>query len=111
MWAGEVARWPERRLGRATRSGFLKAGPLTFGGGLESIRLGEGLTQVEFAKSLGVSRQHLCDLEKGRRLPSIERAARWGKDLGYSSALFVQLVLQDELQRADLALKVEVTAA
>lgn len=86
-------------------------GPLTFGAFLEAIRLGEEQTQAGFARQLGVSRQHLCDMEKGRRLPSIERAARWAEQLGYAPAMFVQLVLQGEVERADLDLAVRVSAA
>jgi transcriptional regulator with XRE-family HTH domain len=86
-------------------------GPLTFGAFLEAIRVGDEQTQASFAEQLGVSRQHLCDMEKGRRLPSIERAARWAEQLGYSPAQFVQLVLQDEVSRTDLDLKVKVSAA
>ena len=35
--------------------------PFTLGGLLESIRLGEEMTQVEFANLLGVSKSYLCD--------------------------------------------------
>ncbi len=35
---------------------------LNLGGLLESIRLGEELSQAAFAKKLGVSSSHLCDI-------------------------------------------------
>ena len=46
---------------------------LTLGGLLESIRLGEEMSQASFAKKLGVSASHLCDIEKGRKVVSPER--------------------------------------
>src|SRR3954468_5498341 len=57
-------------------------GPLTFGNTLESYRLAEEKSQKDFAKKLGITPQSLCDLEKGRRVPSIERAAKIAKKLG-----------------------------
>jgi transcriptional regulator with XRE-family HTH domain len=83
-------------------------GPLTFADLLTSYRLGEELTRSEVAKKLGVSRQRLCDLEKGRRLPSIKSAQLWAKKLGFSPTLWVQVVLQDQLRRENVDLKVSV---
>ena len=40
--------------------------PLTLGGLLESLRMGEEMSQVTFSRKLGVSPSHLCDIEKGR---------------------------------------------
>ena len=45
-----------------------KLGPMTFGGFLSSWRESLGLTQIEFAKKLGISPANLCDIEKGRQL-------------------------------------------
>jgi DNA-binding XRE family transcriptional regulator len=49
-------------------------GPLTFGDMLWSIRMCDELSQTEFAEMLGVSRSHICDVEKGRKLVSPARA-------------------------------------
>jgi len=49
---------------------------LTFGAAVEGLRVGNETSQAEFARKLGVSRQYLCDVEKGRRLVSPEQAAR-----------------------------------
>ncbi len=57
--------------------------PLTLGGLLESIRLGEEISQAAFAEKLGISVSHLCDIEKGRKVVSPERAARFAKILAY----------------------------
>ncbi|RIL07572.1 MAG: hypothetical protein DCC75_09880, partial [Proteobacteria bacterium] len=42
-------------------------GPLTLGQLIESIRLCDNDSQVSFARKLGISRSHLCDIEKGRK--------------------------------------------
>lgn len=84
-------------------------GPLTFGNTLESYRLGEGKSQKDFAKKLGIAPQSLCDLEKGRRIPSVERAAKIAKKLGEPIETWVALALSDMMKEAHLDLKVEVT--
>ncbi|MEK6705863.1 MAG: helix-turn-helix domain-containing protein [Bdellovibrionota bacterium] len=89
----------------------ITGGPLTLARLLQSIRLGEEVTLAVFAKKLGVSRQHLCDIEKGRKVVSPERAARFALVLGYSKEQFVSLALQALVDDADLDLKVEVKAA
>lgn len=90
----------------------LAGGPLTFGELISSIRKGEELSQVVFASDyLGISKSHLCDIEKGRKSISPAKAAEYAKALGYSPELFVKLALQDELTRAGLRLKVEIKAS
>jgi transcriptional regulator with XRE-family HTH domain len=85
--------------------------PLTLGGLLESIRLSEEMPQSVFAKKLGVSASHLCDIEKGRKVVSPERAARFAKVLGRSEHQFVRLALQEMIDEAGLKLKVNIAAA
>jgi len=99
--------------GKSPAIAFLEriAGPLTFGSYLEAIRLGEEWSQEEMGRRLHVSRAHLCDIEKGRRSPSPERAARFARTLGYSEAQFVQLALQQMIDSAGLKLAVAVKAA
>lgn len=89
----------------------LAGGPLTFGGLLTAIREGEEMPQVEFASKLGVSRSHLCDMEKGRKIVGAARAARFAKILGYSEESFVALALQAQIREAGLKLTVSVEAA
>ncbi|GAC1352335.1 MAG: hypothetical protein NVS3B20_09040 [Polyangiales bacterium] len=86
-------------------------GPVTLGKFLEAVRLGEELTQPEFAKKLGISKSHLNDIEKGRKALSPGRAARFAKILGYSEARLVTLALQDLVNRGGLKLHVAVKAA
>jgi len=86
-------------------------GPLTFGGHLAAIRQGEEMTLEAFAKLLGISRQHLCDFENGRRRVSPEKASKWARILGYSETLMVQLALQHMVEEAGLKMKVSVKTA
>ena len=85
-------------------------GPLTFGAAVEGLRVGNELTQAEFARTLGVSRQYLCDVEKGRRLVSLDQAARFARAFGHPPDVLVELALQDAV-RSGLKLKVTVQAA
>ena len=78
---------------------------------IESIRLGEELTQAHLAKKLKISRSHLNDIEKGNKAVSPERAARFAKALGHSEERFVELSLQSLVDEAGLKLKVDVKVA
>lgn len=84
---------------------------LTLGGFILSIRQGEELSQVEFAKILGVSRQVLCDIEHRRRIISPKKAAEYADLLGYSRNQFVRLCLQDMIDRDHLELIVGIENA
>ena len=69
------------------------------------------MSQVEFASLLGVSRSHLCDIEKGRKGLSPSRAAVFAQKLGYSEMLFVKLALPDLVTREGLGLHVSVNSS
>src|SRR5580700_2188889 len=84
---------------------------LTFGAAVEGLRVGEEVSQAAFARKLGVSRQYLCDVEKGRRLVSPEQAARFAKTFGHPPNVLVRLALQDAVRASGLKLKVIVEAA
>ena len=85
--------------------------PMTFASTLRMIRETDELSQAEVARRVGVTRAHICDIEKGRKLVSPERAARFAKVLGYGPEQFVRLALQDQVQAAGLKLRVKVEAA
>lgn len=89
----------------------LLGGPLTFGMAVAALRIRDRMSQAFFAKKLGVSRQYLCDIEKGRRLVSPEQAARFSKTFGHSPTVLVRLALQDVVRESGLNLKVIVEAA
>ena len=99
------------------KSGALKlleaatGGPVTLGRLIEAVRLGEEMTQPEFAKRLGISKSHLNDIEKERKTVSPERAARFARSLGYSEKRFVKLALQGQLDQSGLKFRVELDAA
>ncbi|MBF0443032.1 MAG: helix-turn-helix transcriptional regulator [Oligoflexales bacterium] len=85
--------------------------PLTLGGMIESIRLGEDMSQIDFAHKLGISASHLCDIEKGRKSVGASRAVRFAKILGRAPEQFVRMALQELVDEAGLRMKVEVEAA
>jgi transcriptional regulator with XRE-family HTH domain len=86
-----------------------RGGPLTFGALLRAIRRGEGETLDTFAARLGETKQHLSDIERGRRGVSVARAAAWAEVLGYHAGQFVELALQAQLRAAKLPFIVTVT--
>lgn len=89
----------------------LCGGPLTFGQAIAAIRKCDEIPQDECARRLRISKSHLCDIEKGRKAVSPERAAKWAAVLGYSETLFVQLALQAALDAAGLKYRVAIEAA
>jgi len=84
------------------------SGKLTFGKLINSIRLCDELSQVEFAHKLGISRQQLCDIEHNRKIPSPKLATKYAELLGYSSSQFIRLALQGIIDRDNLGVVVEV---
>jgi len=91
--------------------GKVTGASLTLGSFLQAIRVGEGLSQTAFSNHLGISRSHLCDIEKGRKRLSPARAAKFATTLGYGEAQFVRLALQGLVEEAGLKLRVRVDAA
>ncbi|MBU1193321.1 MAG: helix-turn-helix domain-containing protein [Proteobacteria bacterium] len=83
-------------------------GPLTFGNALEAYRLTEEITQADFAKLLGISAQSLCDIEKGRRVPTPKRAAKIAKQIEQPENFWIQLAFQDMLRKEELNYTVSV---
>ena len=81
---------------------------MTLGNFLWSIRECEEMSQVEFSKLLGVSRQYLCDMEHNRRIVSAKAAADFARKLGYSPLHFVKLAIQDELNKSGLHLDIQI---
>jgi len=88
-----------------------RSGPMSVGRFIKAFREKDDVMQADYAKRLGISKANLCDIEKGRKLVSVVRAAKFAKILGVSEAVMVQLSLQDQLSDAKLKLKVQVHAA
>ncbi|MCP4614603.1 MAG: helix-turn-helix transcriptional regulator [Planctomycetes bacterium] len=89
----------------------LAGGPLTFGDAVRAARELTEISQAELARRLGVGRQSVCDIEKGRALVSVEKAAKFAKALGHNEKVFVRLALQDQVVKAGLKLKISVNDA
>ena len=81
---------------------------LTFGWALWSHRKCEDMTQEEFARLLGITPASLCDLERGRRIPSVKRAAGNARSIGMPKKTWVKLAIQVMLRAADLEYVVSV---
>jgi transcriptional regulator with XRE-family HTH domain len=86
-------------------------GPLTFGSLLKSFRQADDISQVEFAKKLGLSRQNVSDLESGRRIPSSKRASKIAKKLGLPETALIKLAIQDSLNKDGFKLEVNIKSA
>lgn len=83
-------------------------GPITFAKLLLSYRLGAELTQDELGEKLGgLSRGIICDYEKGRRIPSPEKAAEIARCLKQLESYWVQVALQDYFREHELNFKVK----
>ena len=81
---------------------------LTLGKLIWAIRECDEMSQVEFAKKLGISKQHLCDIEHERKSISPGLAATYASKLGYLPEQFIQLALQGIVDRDGLRVFVEV---
>lgn len=82
---------------------------LTLGKLINSIRLGDEISQVEFAHKLGISQQHLCDIEHDRKTVSPKLAAKYATLLGYSVPQFIRLSLQAIVDKDNLDVRVDIT--
>jgi len=89
----------------------ITGGPLTFARLMWSMRRCEEMSQDDFAKLLGISKSHLCDIEKGRKSVSPKRAAHFARKLGYSEKQFVKFALQATLDNDGLKYSIELSAA
>ncbi len=114
MTTGISAKNGKQRSGARLARPFLEkliAEPMSFACMLRSIRECDEVSQAELARRLGISRAHICDIEKGRNFLGPERAANFAKVLGYSPEQFVRLALQDQVYAAGLRMTVKVEAA
>ncbi|MCC6811839.1 MAG: helix-turn-helix transcriptional regulator [Deltaproteobacteria bacterium] len=97
------------RLMRAARAELEKLdGALTFGRFLLGERTRAGLTQEEAGRTLGISRQMVCDIEKDRKFVSVELAAKLARTFGVSPTAALTTCLQDQVRRAGLRFTVTV---
>jgi transcriptional regulator with XRE-family HTH domain len=85
----------------------VSGGPLTIAGILKSLRECDVISQKDFATLLGISKQSLCDIEKGRKAVTPSRAAIFAQKLGYPATAFIRIALQEELDRAGVKLRIQ----
>lgn len=86
-----------------------RLGPLSVGEFLSSWRLSEELGLKEFGGRIGLSVANLCDIEKGRKGVSPEKAERIARAIGVPPALLVRLAIEESLRASGLRYHVEVT--
>lgn len=84
------------------------AGPISFGEMLYSFRLSKEFSQVDMAAVLGISKQELCNIEKGRKFISVERAKSFAEALDMPPKTFAKYALQDQLNSAGIVGEVEI---
>ena len=83
-------------------------GPISFGEMIYSFRLSNEHSQVAMAELLSISKQDLCNIEKGRKFVSVERAKAFAEALGMPSKTFAKYALQDQLNSAGIEGEVEI---
>lgn len=83
-------------------------GHISFAQMLLSLRHAQELTQVEMANKLSISKQDLCNIEKGRKLVSVERAVSFAKCLKMPEKTFAKYALQDQLHKAGIKGEIEI---
>lgn len=59
-------------------------------------------------KETCISRAQLCDIEKGRRFVSLERAVHFADKLGQPRELFVNLAIKDMATKAGINIDFEI---
>jgi len=86
-------------------------GPMTVGMFVRAFRMSDEISQADYAKKLKISKANLCDIEKGRKLVSPERAAKFAKILQVSEVVLIRLAIQDMLRSAKLNYEVSLEKA
>ena len=86
----------------------LESRRFTFGGMLTHLRKSAGVSQVDLARRMGVSKGLVCDIEKGRRYASIKLSLAVAKALKFPREVLIQQVFRDQLKRQKLSFAVKV---
>ena len=88
-----------------------KLGSLGIGEFIHTWRTSEEMSLKDFGKRVGMSVANLCDIEKGRKGVSPEKAEQIAKAIGVPPALLVRLAIEESLRAAGLKYSVEVKPA
>ncbi len=88
-----------------------RLGKLTVGEVLHTWRISEETSLREFGKLVGMSVANLCDIEKGRKGVSPQKAEQIAKAIGVPSTLLIRLSIEESLHAAGLNYRVEIKPA
>jgi transcriptional regulator with XRE-family HTH domain len=88
----------------------LRGEPFSFGSMMKAFRAREELTQEELAKKLGVTKSYISNIENNREVITVEQAIKFSKKLKEPASLWVEIALQDILNRAGFNAKVKLVA-
>jgi transcriptional regulator with XRE-family HTH domain len=88
-----------------------RLGELSVGEFLHTWRMSEEMSLKDFGKLIKMSVANLCDIEKGRKGVSPEKAEQIAKAIGVPPALLVRLSIEENLREAGLKYKVEIKPA
>ena len=101
----------DRRRAFGSKDLEKRLGKLTVGELLHSWRVSEEMSLKDFGKRIGISVANLCDIEKGRKGVSPEKAEQIAQAIGVPGALLVRLSIEESLQAAGLSYTVEIKPA
>ena len=90
----------EKRLGKLTVREFL-----------HTWRISEEMSLADFGKLVGMSVANLCDIEKGRKGVSPEKAEQIAKAIGVPCPILIRLSIEESLRAAGLRYTVEIKPA
>src|SRR3954454_22836446 len=88
-----------------------RLGTLCIGEFIHTWRVSEEMSLKDFGKRVGMSVANLCDIEKGRKGVSPEKAEQIAKAIGVPPALLIRLAIEESLRAAGLKYSVEVKPA
>ena len=88
-----------------------RLGKLTVGEFLHTWRISEEMSLAGFGKLVGMSVANLCDIEKGRKGVSPEKAEQIAKAIGVPAGLLIRLSIEENLRAAGLKYTVEIKPA
>ena len=81
-------------------------GKMTFGRLLIAYRASQNLSQIELAKKLQLSKGNICDLKKGRKIPTASKASEIAKTLSELPQYWVEVAIQNmPAQKLDYVVK------
>ena len=81
--------------------------PTTFGALIKTHRLCEGMTLSQMAEKLKISVSLLSNIEKERKLVTVEIAKQFAKRLKDSEKYFILISLRDQLRKAGCRYDIE----